>query len=142
MRKEIDILREHISLKGMRNTPQREKVLRVFLSSEKHLSADELYKLIRKKDRSIGYTTVYRTMKLLLECRLCAEIDFGDGIQRFEHKYGHEHHDHLICTRCGRFIEVVKPVIEKMQEVLAKEKAFVPTHHKLQIFGFCRKCAR
>ena len=77
-----------------------------------------------------------------MKCGLCAEIDFGDGIQRFEHKYGHEHHDHLICIKCGRFIEAIKPAIEKMQKVLAKEKGFTITHHKLQIFGFCKKCGK
>jgi len=142
MRKEIEILREHIGSKGLRNTPQREEVLRAFLSTERHLSIDELHKIVKRKNPLVGYTTVYRTMKLLLECGLCAEIDFGDGIQRFEHKYGHEHHDHLICTKCGRFIEAAKPEIEKMQEILAKEKGFVITHHKLQLFGLCRKCRK
>jgi Fur family transcriptional regulator, ferric uptake regulator len=142
MRKESEILRDYIESKGLRNTPQREVVLKVFLVTERHLSVDELHKVIKKKDKTIGYTTVYRTMQLLLECGLCEEIDFGDGIKRYEHKYGHEHHDHLVCTRCGRYIEAVKPEIEKMQEQLAKEQGFKITHHKLQIFGICRKCKR
>jgi len=142
VRKEREILREHISSKGLRNTPQREEVLRVFLSTERHLSIDELHRIIKRRNPSMGYTTVYRTMKLLSECGLCAEIDFGDGVPRFEHKYGHEHHDHLICTKCGRYIEAAKPEIEKMQEILAKEKGFVITHHKLQLFGLCRKCRK
>jgi len=140
MRKEIEILKEYIESKNLRNTPQREMVLKVFLSTERHLSADELHKIVKKKNKTIGYTTVYRTMKLLAECGLCDEIGFGDGVQRFEHKYGHEHHDHLVCTKCGRFIEAVKPEIEKQQEALAKERGFIITHHKLQLFGLCRKC--
>ncbi|MBL7071102.1 MAG: transcriptional repressor [Candidatus Omnitrophica bacterium] len=142
MQKEIEILQEYIKSKGLRNTPQREAILRVFLSSERHLSADELHKIVQRKDCSIGYTTVYRTMRLLLECGLCAEIAFADGVQRFEHKCGHEHHDHLICIKCGRFIEAVKPQIEKMQEALAREEGFTITHHKLQIFGFCKNCKK
>ena len=142
MKKEIEILREYIESKGLRNTPQREMVLKVFLSTERHLSVAELHKIVKKKDRSLGYTTVYRTMRLLSECGLGAEIDFGDGVQRFEHKYGHEHHDHLICTKCGRFIEAVKPEIEKMQEALAGEEGFTIIRHKLQIFGICRKCKK
>ncbi len=142
MRKEIEILEDFIRAKGLRYTPQREEILKIFLSIEKHLSIDELYKISKKKNSSIGYTTVYRTMKLLEEAGLCNEIDFGDGISRFEHRYGHEHHDHLICVRCGNYIEVIKPKIEKLQEKLAKEKHFTPLRHKLQIFGICSKCSK
>ena len=142
MKKESEIFRNFIAAKSLRHTFQREKILDIFLSTERHVSCDELYKLVRKKDRNIGYTTVYRTMRLLSESGLCQELDFGDGILRFEHKYGHEHHDHLICTKCGRFIEVLKPEIEKMQEKLAKEYRFMPLRHKLQIFGVCRQCQK
>ena len=140
MRKEFQIFAEFIKTKNLRHTPQRDKVLDIFLSTEKHVSVDELYKLAKKHYPDIGYTTVYRTMKLLSESGLCGEIDFGDGVLRFEHKYGHEHHDHLICTRCGKFIEAVKPEIEEMQGALAQKYRFTPTRHKLQIFGICNRC--
>lgn len=140
MRKEFAIFNQFIESKGLRHTPQREKVLDIFLTTERHVSVDELYKLVRKKDRRIGYTTVYRTMKLLSESGLCGEIDFGDGILRYEHKYGHQHHDHLICIKCGRFFEVINLKIEKLQDNLAKEYRFIPLKHKLQIFGICRRC--
>ena len=95
---------------------------------------------MKKKNPDIGYTTVYRTMKILEEADLCNEIDLGDGISRFEHRYGHEHHDHLICVKCGSYTEVIKPEIEKLQDELAKERRFIPLKHKLQVFGICRKC--
>lgn len=142
MRKEFEIFDEFIKSKHLRYTSQREKILETFLATERHISLDELYKLVRKKDPSIGYTTVYRTMKLLSESDLCGEIDFGDGISRFEHKYGHEHHDHLICIKCGSFIEVVEPEIEKLQDSLAKKRRFTPMKHKLQIFGMCKDCSK
>lgn len=142
MRKEIEILEKFIKENGLRYTPQREEILKVFLSVEKHLSADELHKIVKKSNPDIGYTTVYRTMKLLEEAGLCNEIDFGDGISRFEHQYRHEHHDHLICIKCGGYTEVIKPSIEKLQDKLAKEKRFIPLKHKLQIFGVCNKCAK
>lgn len=141
MRKEFEILDNFILRKGLRHTPQREKILDIFLSTERHVSVDELYRLVRKKDRTIGYTTVYRTMKLLSKSGLCGEIDFGDGVLRYEHKYGHEHHDHLICTKCGRYTEVINYKIEKLQDNLVKKEGFIPTAHKLEIFGLCKKCA-
>ncbi len=142
MRKEIEILEKFISDKGLRYTPQREEILKVFLSVERHLSLDELYKIVRKKNPGIGYVTVYRTMKLLAEAGLCNEVDFGDGISRFEHLYGHEHNDHLVCVKCGKYEEATKPEIEKLQDELAKERRFIPLRHKLQIFGICRKCSK
>ncbi|MDD5477393.1 MAG: transcriptional repressor [Candidatus Omnitrophica bacterium] len=140
MKREIEILDDFIRDKGLRRTPQREAILRVFLSVERHLSIDELYKIVKRKDSKIGYVTVYRTMKVLEEAGLCNEIDFGDGISRFEHQYGHGHHDHLVCLKCGSYIEVINPEIEKLQDELARENRFVPLKHKLQIFGTCKKC--
>ncbi len=142
MKKELEILEKFIKEKDLRYTPQREKILRAFLSVEKHLSAEELHKIVKKKNPGIGYVTVYRTMKLLEEAGLCDEVDFGDGISRFEHRYGHKHHDHLVCVKCGNYTEVIKPKIEELQEKLAKEKHFTPLRHKLQIFGICSKCPK
>ena len=140
IRKEFQIFDAFIRAKGLRHTPQRDMILAVFLSTEKHVSAEELYKLVRKKDSSIGYTTVYRTLKLLSESGLCGETEFGDGVLRFEHKYGHEHHDHLICLKCGKFIEASDSQIEWLQENMAKKYGFKSLKHKLEIFGTCRKC--
>lgn len=141
MRKEIEVLGKFIKEKGLRYTPQREEILKAFLSAEKHLSADELHKIVKKKNPNIGYITVYRTMKLLDEAGLCSKVDFGDGVSRFEHKYEHGHHDHLICVKCGGCTEVMKPRIERLQDELAKERRFIPLKHKLQIFGICSKCS-
>jgi len=141
VKKEIDIFEEFIRSKGLRRTNQREKVLEVFLATEKHMSVDKLYKFVKRKYPHIGHTTVYRTMKLLAECGLCEEVDFGDGLARFEHKYGHNHHDHLICLRCGKATEVVKQEIEKLQDDLAKRHGFTPVKHKLEIFGICKRCS-
>ena len=140
MKKEFQILDEFIKTKSLRRTQQRESVLDIFLSTEKHVSVDDLYKLVKKRHSDIGYTTVYRTMRLLSETGLCNVADFGDGILRYEHKYNHSHHDHLVCTKCAAFIEVSEPQIEQLQDRLAKKHSFVPTDHKLHIFGICKKC--
>jgi Fur family ferric uptake transcriptional regulator len=81
-------------------------------------------------------------MKTICAAGLAEEVDFGDGMTRFEHKYGHEHHDHMICLKCGRFIEVVDTQIERLQEKLAKRHKFTPLKHKMQIIGICKNCKR
>ncbi len=128
--------------KGLRQTKQRDEIVKLFLRTERHLSTQELFDIVRKKDKEVGYATVARTIKLLAESGLCRVVDFGDGVQRYEHKYGHEHHDHLICLSCGKFEEIYSPKLEKIQGELVKKRGYVQEKHKLDIFGMCPKCAK
>lgn len=139
-KEELRVLDGFIKSKRLRQTSQRETILSVFLSTEKHVSCLHLHRLVKKKDPSIGYTTVYRTMKLLSVSGLCGRIDLGDGVARFEHKYGHSHHDHLICTKCGKLIEAMHSEIEKLQFALAQKHGFQVSSHRLEIFGVCKTC--
>ncbi len=136
------VFEEFLSSKGLKESSQRFKILEIFLKTEKHLSADDLYRLVREKYPEIGFTTVYRTLKLFCDSELAREVDFGDGRQRYEHNFGHEHHDHLVCLKCGSFFEVVDARIEKLQENLAKKEDFIPIKHKMDIFGICKKCRK
>ena len=128
--------------KGLRRTVQRERVLEVFLDTERHLTVQELFDLVRKKYKDIGYATVARTVKLMCESNVCRQVDFGDGSQRFEHKHGHEHHDHLICLKCGQFEEIYSPDLERIQDRLVRKHGYVQESHKLDIFGLCPRCGR
>ncbi len=131
---------EFLRRKGLRQTEQRTHLVNVFLQTERHLSTQELFDIVRKKYKDVGYATVARTLKLLVESGLCRAVAFGDGVQRFEHKYGHEHHDHLICTKCGKFVEIYSKSLEKLQEQLVKKHSYVQQYHKLDIFGVCSRC--
>ncbi len=140
MENELKLFTAYLKKNKFKNTAQRLNVLRIFLKTEKHLSADDLYKIIKNKNPKIGYATVYRTMKLICEAGLAREVDFSDGFKRIEHNFGHQHHDHLICLKCGKFLEVFDSDIERLQEKLAKNNKFTPVRHKMDIFGYCRKC--
>ncbi|HWR59806.1 MAG TPA: transcriptional repressor [Thermodesulfovibrionales bacterium] len=139
-RKGKDIFRDYVREKGLRNTRQREAIVDAFLSSGKHTTIDELFDMIKKKDPEIGYATVHRNMALMCECGLADEIKIGRQKTRYEQRLGHEHHDHLICVKCGRFIEVIDEKIEKLQTKLAEANEFVPLKHKLEIYGICKEC--
>lgn len=132
---------KYVADKGLRHTEQREKVLNVFLNIEKHVTVQELYDLVREKNKGIGYATVARTVKLMCESGLCRPVDFGEGALRYEHKYNHEHHDHLICVNCGKFEEIYSPELEKNQNELVKQYGYTQQSHKLDIFGLCPECA-
>ena len=136
------IFYQHIQSEGLRRTNQRDLILETFLSTEGHLTSEDLYRLVNSQDGSIGLTTVYRTLKVLTEAGLASEVRFGDGKTYYEHLYNHEHHDHMICTACGRVIEFVSAEIEALQDEMADKFGFRPTHHSLRMWGICSKCQK
>ena len=138
--KEKEIFFDHLKKAGFKKTSQRELILEVFLRTEGHLSAEDLYQLVKAQDPAVGFTTVYRTLKLFHECGLAREERLGDGRARYEHNYNHQHHDHLICTECNTLIEFYSEVIERKQDEIAARYQFHPTHHSLRIFGVCADC--
>ena len=140
--KEKEIFLEHIQKAGLRRTSQRDLILEIFLKTEEHLSSEDLYWLVQKKDPSVGHTTVYRTLKLLTEAGLAREVRFGDGKTYYEHHYNHEHHDHLICIECGKIIEFFSPEIEEMQDQMAEKYGFRLTNHSLRMWGICGDCQK
>ena len=128
--------------KGLRSTTQRRLVTDLFFRANGHLSIDDLLARVRRKDPRVGYATVYRTLKLLVECGLAAERQFGDGRTRFEIRDEAEHHDHLICLSCGRIVEFEEEQIELLQEQIAERHGFAVSSHKHELYGVCADCQR
>jgi len=135
-----DFFRDYITKKGLRHTRQRDEILEEFISAGRHITADDLYDALRKKNPEVGYATVYRNLKLMCESGLAEEIKVGNKKTRYEQRYGHGHHDHLICLKCGEFTEVNDSKIERLQDKLAEANDFTPLRHKLEIYGLCKKC--
>ena len=125
--------------KGCHHTQQRRAIASVFFSEEGHLTIEDLYCKVHEEDPTVGQSTVYRTMKLLCESGLAREVSFGGGVVRYE-RASEWHHDHLICERCGRSLEVVDPDIEALQENLVRKYGFTPTQHRLYLYGVCPEC--
>lgn len=138
--KEIEILEDYIAEHSLKITKQRRAVLETFLDCENHVSVEELYSIVSKVEPKIGLATIYRTLALLTKSGLALEMDFGDGQKRYEHSYKHAHHDHMVCTECGKIIEFIHPLIEKYQEEVATQNGFKVTSHKLDLFGLCNDC--
>ncbi|MDK2955636.1 MAG: Fur family transcriptional regulator, ferric uptake regulator [Desulfovibrionales bacterium] len=140
MKSAKEVFTIYLSRHGLKITPQRMAILDVFEEEDGHLTSEELYERIKRLDPSIGQATVYRTLKLLAEAGLAKAVNFGDGVTRYEFCYGLTHHDHLICERCRRNIEVVDDDIERLQEELAKKHGFTLTRHKMYLYGVCPEC--
>jgi len=130
------ILHQHLKKVGLKQTAQRDTILRTFLETREHLSTEELHRLVKKKDPRIGYTTVYRTLKLLAECRLASEVAFHDGIARYEHQYNRRSHHHMVCTACGSSVEFFSNEVEKLEQEIGRK------YHSFQIYGVCEDCRK
>ena len=137
----IDELKKIVKQKGLKYTEQREIVLSVLLDAQDHLTAEEVYNEIKKEhtDSNIGIATVYRALSFLEEVDLITSIAFGTDGKKYESN-AKSHHDHLICTNCGKIIEFIDDEIEKRQDKIAKKNKFKISSHSMQLYGTCETC--
>jgi len=140
LKPELQVFIDYLQSNKLKLTPHRELILETFLDNEGHRSVEDIYHTVKAIDPRIGYTTVYRMMKLMISCGLAREIELADGITRYEHLFNHEHHDHLICMECGKSIEFFNPEIEAIQDAASAQLGFKVLDHKLQIYGVCHDC--
>ncbi len=131
-------LEQHLARHGLKHTRQREAILRVFAGTREHLSLDELLRRVQREMPGVGYATVYRTMKLFTAAGVAHERRFGDGQTRYEPvAVDDEHHDHLICVRCGRIYEFDDALIERRQVEIARERGMRIVSHRHDIWVIC-----
>jgi Fur family transcriptional regulator, ferric uptake regulator len=138
-----EIWRVRLAERGLKWSRQRDLIAEAFFAAGGHVSVEELLKAAKKRDAKVSQATVYRTVKLLAECGLALEQQFGDRQARYETGgSSRQHHDHLICNDCGRIIEFAEPRIEALQEAVAERHGFAVTAHRLELYGLCSKCRK
>jgi Fur family ferric uptake transcriptional regulator len=137
-----DIFHQHLKRVGLKHTAQRDTILRRFIETREHLSTEELHRLVEKKDPRIGFTTVYRTLKLLAECGLASEVAFLDGITRYEYQFNRRSHHHMVCTECGGSVEFFSPEVSRVERDIGRKHRYLTTGHSFQIYGLCEHCRR
>ncbi len=133
-------LQDEARRQGLKWTRQRRLIAEVFFEYFDHLTAEELYEKVRIRMPRIGITTVYRTLNLMVRLGYARELNFEDGRIRYEPRGVKPHHDHLVCIRCGRYIEFYDEPLERLQESTARAHRFRLVHHRLDIFGYCASC--
>jgi Fur family ferric uptake transcriptional regulator len=125
---------------GLKITVPRLKVLQILERSiNHHLSAEDVYKSLLEMGDDVGLATVYRVLTQFEEAGLVTRHNFEGGHSVFELNLG-DHHDHLVCVRCGRVEEFVDEVIEQRQKIIAEQAQFQMTDHALIIYGVCSRC--
>lgn len=134
---------------GYRMTMPRQVILDVLNETADHLSAEDIYHKVHGAYPSIGLTTVYRTLELLVHMGLVYKFDFGDGRARYELAEGPKslgHHHHLVCTGCRRiidysdFIDEEIQLLKRTEKGLSKKYKFKVTNHLIQFYGLCAAC--
>jgi len=137
----LETFKKLLKENGLKFTQQRELVFKVLYDNEGHFTPEDLSDLIKKQqpDLAISIPTIYRTLALLEESGIVNSLSFGAKGKKYE--FGlKEHHDHLICTQCGKLIEFQDEMIEKRQEEIAKKFNFKMTDHTMNITGICETC--
>ena len=130
------MFRQYLVTNGLKVTKQRLAIVNVIEQSTGHLSLDELLEAARKVSSGVGYATVYRTMRLLTEAGITIEHRFGKNVSRYEVATT-DHHDHLICKKCGKIVEFHDEMIEDRQDMIAAKHGFKIVGHRHVIFGIC-----
>ena len=141
IKKAENLFSDFLEKRDLKLTSQRRTILHRAIQARGHFSAEQLLDFSKKQDQTISKATVYRTLALLKESGVLEEQDFGDGKKLYERAQGRNHHDHLICIRCGRIIEFENTPIEKLQDAEARRHQFKIVYHSLKLFGFCKNCS-
>lgn len=130
----------HLKKAGLKITLPRRKILEIMENApQHHLSAEDIYRVLRDSHEEIGLATVYRVLTQFEEAGLVIRHHFESGQSVFELDHG-THHDHLVCIKCGEVKEFIDETIEKHQKEIAKRAGYMMTDHSLNIYGLCQSC--
>lgn len=129
-------LRQH----GLKVTSARVKILDILEDAdEHHLSAEEIFRQLMSREEDVSLATVYRVLTQFEKAGILKRHNFEGGYAVYELEKG-EHHDHLVCDKCGKVVEFLDELIEERQLVIAKQEGFDITDHSLTIYGICQSC--
>lgn len=142
MKSETQVFQEYLRRRGLRRTPERERILQEIFAIHGHFDVDELYLKLRESGVQVSKASIYRALPLFMDCGLIREVDFADGHWHYEHIYGHNHHSHLRCLECGEILEFEAPSLKHLEEELAQIYGYRIKRHQLEVQGFCGACQK
>ncbi|MFX0559321.1 Fur family transcriptional regulator [Tepidibacillus infernus] len=145
MEERIEKIKQQLHSYNFKLTPQREATVRVLLENEEdHLSAEDIFLLVKEKVQDIGLATVYRTLELLSELNITQKLNFGDNVTRYEFRSeeAEHHHHHLVCVNCGKVDEINEDWLDPIEERVENRFQFKIVDHRLIFHGICKECQK
>lgn len=139
----IERVREILSDRDFRLTPQREAVLLILLEHQaNHMTAEDIYAITRSRYPEIGLATIYRSLELFQSLGIISRLDTGDGGRKFEIVASGEahYHHHLLCMECGEITEFNEDLLDELEAKVSEENGFKIVDHSLRFFGYCKRC--
>lgn len=138
----LETVKKKLSDKEYKLTPQRKMILEMFTANpDEHLSAEEVWAMVKRTNPDIGLATIYRALDLFAELGILQKMDFGDGRGRYEFCESEvHHHHHLICLKCGAVSEFEDDLLESLESAIDRKNHFEVVDHQLKFYGYCEKC--
>ncbi|AYV65492.1 transcriptional repressor [Niallia circulans] len=126
--------------KNIRLTPQRLELINILSKDNKHWTVDEIYHVLNENMPSVSITTVYNNVHLFTELQLLKEIQFGEGLSKYEWKK--EEHYHIVCSDCGEIVDIWYPTLREVEAFAKSISKFHISSHSLQFYGTCEQCSK
>lgn len=145
MNERIEEIKQKLHSLNLKLTPQREATVKILLENEEaHLTAEDIYMLVKDKAPDIGLATVYRTLELLCNLNIIQKLNFGDNVARYEFRSleDEHHHHHLICINCGKVEEINEDWLAPIEERIESQYDFKIIDHRLIFNGVCGTCKK
>ncbi len=145
MEEQLNRFRKLLKERGLKTTSQRMAILKVLLDQpDSHLTAEEIYDLVKKDWPDIGLATVYRNIQLLSEMNLIDKLNLDDGYVRYEigdqNQQSHHHHHHMICISCGKVFAFQEDLLDNLEQKIEQTTGFVVSDHEVKLYGHCAQC--
>jgi Fur family transcriptional regulator, ferric uptake regulator len=139
---ELEIFKNFIRSRGLRQTPERENIVVEIFRKREHFDVEELFLRLLAQGRKISRASIYRTLPLLVDCGLIREVNFVDGHWHYEQIYGQPHHCHLRCLSCGAMVEFEEPLMSIVETKLSSSYGYKISKHVLEVQGYCPDCQK
>lgn len=136
------IFREYLRGRRLKFTQERQILLQEVLNNPEHFEAEQLLINLSQSGKRVAKATIYRTLPLLVDCGIIKQVQFGDTLARYEHTFGQDPHDHMVCRKCRRIIEFDSGEVVRLRNELARQHGFQPASHRFQITGLCAQCVQ
>jgi len=138
----IEEFKVAIRNENLKVTSQRVMVLQNLLDNPSHRECEEIFQDLHQKGITVSRATIYRTLDIAVKYRFARKLDFGEGKVRYENRLNKTHHDHIICTRCGKITEFFNEDIERIQHEICEAISCQLIKHAHQLFVICSECQK